>query len=1044
MSNISDILIIDEILKNNFSERTIVNGRRIFMGSNLIDPWDKGGFDNYLVLSAVISDLTTNQVRIKYKTETETLTSKCNCKNWNSADHCEHIVALLFHYQDLLKKRGIVQNQGDEIVRTSIHRDGHGVLPLKYGTIIRGASHLDGANIRSVYSSVQYRLVDGAIISFPMVSRWAGKLVVDLKPVEISIDDNRTSSNTSFYSPKFLYVDPNGNNVEQISLFEYLYLFDWKSGCCYELPNDIKDFIRKILFHESILPLDDYLRMSSEICKDGICKLSVDGVDINQFDSQPLHFRVSIEKGNRRNSLLLILESFDNADNQLPIHPLFQLLAFDNGLLSTFSRKSAAYEFAEKLTGSFEESLWNYKHLLRLSKEKDYIQDLISYLQKNDQISFMEDGNKTLYKFDSLTVKIFFKAMFKSFNEQFLRFAAYDPGQRQLLFDIPKRVLLDGVFDFYTMIKILGIPVYYNKNEIRPWNSQVRFDRKTMRNEWFDLNLNVSLEDHEIIKNADLGSNISLSNKGLVLLDPEQKNLLRLLKRYTLDAEATYSQEDAVVKYSLPLQRARIFELFELRRMGIDGALTPEDVQLCERLATLEKTPEYPVPAVYQEVARNYQKTGYYWLRFLYENKFGACLADDMGLGKTLQTIMFLDSIIDTVKRVLIVCPVSIMINWEKEFLKFSSLKPHIFYSGDREFDKSAKIVITSYGIMKREFADQFKDEKFDILIMDEVQHLKNIRSMGAIAARKLNVDFRLCLTGTPVENDLAEFYNILDLCVPGVWGDIRYIKSSSNKKTRLLAKMTVKPFILRRTKEQVLTELPPKEDNVILLNFSPEENEKYLSNLVKIRNRINESIPQRKYGAVLKGLLELRQMCLWQKHHHGMASTKIDFLFENLEQIIEEGHQVLIFSQFTGYLDMIQKRVEENHWKYSRIDGKKSYTKRQEEVDKFQSGERPIFLISLRAGGVGLNLTAASYIFLMDPWWNPAVESQAVDRAHRIGQENKLIVYRPVIKNSVEEKVLLLQDRKRELFQDLLGNDNDEFFTGKLTMKDFEDIIGD
>jgi SNF2 family DNA or RNA helicase len=193
-----------------------------------------------------------------------------------------------------------------------------------------------------------------------------------------------------------------------------------------------------------------------------------------------------------------------------------------------------------------------------------------------------------------------------------------------------------------------------------------------------------------------------------------------------------------------------------------------------------------------------------------------------------------------------------------------------------------------------------------------------------------------------------------------------------------------------------------------------------------------------------LKGLLQLRQNCLWQNRgqpqdYKHIESTKIEFLMESVESILEEGHQAIIFSQFTTYLDIIQFHMREKHWKYSRIDGSQSINKRQEQVELFQSGKNPIFLISLKAGGVGLNLTAASYVFIMDPWWNPAVESQAIDRAHRIGQKNTLTVYRPIIKNSVEEKVLKLQEEKKQLFADLLSTDDDQTFSGKLSMKDFE-----
>jgi SNF2 family DNA or RNA helicase len=223
-------------------------------------------------------------------------------------------------------------------------------------------------------------------------------------------------------------------------------------------------------------------------------------------------------------------------------------------------------------------------------------------------------------------------------------------------------------------------------------------------------------------------------------------------------------------------------------------------------------------------------------------------------------------------------------------------------------------------------------------------------------------------------------------------------------------------------------------------LDFSQEEKDFYHQKLNSIRANM-VSTGSKRYGEVLKSLLEMRQLCLWQKQPQ-FQSTKIDFLMENLEQLVTEGHKTLVFSQFTTYLDMIENKIRVAGWKMARIDGSQTIKKRTEQVELFQNGDAQIFLISLKAGGFGLNLTAASYIFLMDPWWNPAVERQAIDRAHRIGQENKLTVYRPIIKESVEEKVLVLQQSKRELFRDLMAEDDDDYFSGKLSMDDFQHLL--
>jgi SNF2 family DNA or RNA helicase len=299
------------------------------------------------------------------------------------------------------------------------------------------------------------------------------------------------------------------------------------------------------------------------------------------------------------------------------------------------------------------------------------------------------------------------------------------------------------------------------------------------------LDLIVSDDDWELIRNAQIGDNFFVSDQGLVIMEQEEKELLKFMKKYTKHEAQTDQtlDEDKAKRFNLSFQRSRIFELFELKKHGINGALTKEEEDLCEKLINLEEMPKYELPEIFQGVARNYQVEGYNWLRFLHESKLGACLADDMGLGKTLQTIMFLQSILPTVDKVLIVCPVSILLNWKNEIERFGDFNCHVYYGDNREHT-DAKIILTSYGVMKKEAHTTFAKEHFDVLIMDEVQHLKNIRSQGANAARALNANFRICLTGTPVENDLSEFYNIMDLSIPGIWGEIGFIKSTSSKKS--------------------------------------------------------------------------------------------------------------------------------------------------------------------------------------------------------------------------------------------------------------------
>ncbi len=1043
-TNNSFIELIDEAI-HVFTERQLLDAEKVLRTNNVVDPWEKGNSDEYLIISALISGTITAQVRAKIKKSTKlAVSSKCDCSHWNKEAHCEHIAALLLDYKTRIRARTekeITDPNGNPQVRQRRFAELSAAYVEEYGTIIDGVHRFLGIPPKNTYSAGHYRLSSGNVIQFPLVNKWQGCIHMNLSQHAYG---HAAVGPWPSYRPSFSYQTKEGNIISEVSFFQYLYLFDWKNGDCYDLDNDLKDFIRKILARNNWPTIGEYLQYSLKLRNRKLINISIDGVPLAEFEKKSVLGRILIEPSQRRSYLNLALEFYDENENLITLPDFYRLFCFENGLLSTFKKKNDAYDFIVKLTDFFEEENNYYKHTLRSSSERDYIEDLIEYINTSDNLPYVDTESKIIYEFESFNLKRLLEHFTEYFGTLFFRFATYVPESKKLSFESAKSNILSHIYQLHRDLKLLGIPVFYNRKIIRTWSAQIRFERKKNFTDWFDLDLTVNKEDLEVIKNAEVDQNVVLTSDGLLLLDEEQQLLMKLMKRYTnFESDETKKMEGDLTRFSLPLKRSRIFELFELKKLGIDGALTEDEVELCQKLMTLEKVPEYELPESYKPIARNYQVTGYRWLKFLYESKLGACLADDMGLGKTLQTIMFLESIFQDIKKVLIVCPVSIILNWENEFRKFSNLKVDIYYGGDRTFPHDAKIILTSYGIMKKESFDELQKYDFDIIIMDEVQGLKNVRSLGAGAARNLKANFRICLTGTPVENDLAEFYNIMDLCIPGVWGDLSFIKNRDGQKSRLIAKQTVRPFILRRTKSQVLTDLPEKIENTVYLPFNEDEQSLYRKRLEDIRDKIETVNQQKRYGAILKGLLELRQLCLWQKEKNKLP-TKVEFLLENLSQILEEGHQVIVFSQFTTYLDIIQQYIREKRYKFARIDGKQSFKKRQEQVDVFQSGEAPIFLISLRAGGVGLNLTAASYIFMMDPWWNPAVENQAIDRAHRIGQKNKVTVYRPVIKGSVEEKVLLLQERKRELFHDLLGTENDQYFSGKLTLEDFRALLSD
>lgn len=1026
---------LDELLQGSFAPAVIFQAQKMISSGRVSLSFMKGTFESYFIVSGIIAENNTNyESKISFKQGN--LTTQCTCKLWAAENPCHHAASLLIKFTEM---QGKAEAQGINPLGLA-YISSEGVHVDKYGTLIKSAPLLTGAKMNSTFSSLQYTLMNRKVMNFPAPSKWKGKLSVNLVPASELEEYKEVLYIEDKFTYRFSWTEGE-NETKEVSLFDVLYLFNWKTGEALDLPSEIRELVSKLKLIDVVGDIQDYIRIFLPLKDKGIASLYINGENWDSFPVEDMEYRFSINPSPRKSFLNLELELFTPDQKLVPMPSPFLLFVSEQGWAGSFRTKNDALLFFKTLIEDFERETTFHRKYLHSASRKNIMSEWIALILKDDEIPFFDPAFKKIFMLSPKIFRKVFLAFLDSFGEIGFKTSFYFKEERKIVFQVPKNNLLEGVAAFYQLLSPLKIAIFYDQQQIRTWKSTIRFERNRERLDWFQLDLVVTDEDMDVIRNAEITDNFIISNKGLVLLSDEQKDVLRFMKRYTkFEGEKKDGETKGLSRFGLTLQRSRIFELFELKRLGIEGALSPEEENFCQQIMTMENMPVYDVDKRYEEIARPYQLTGYNWLRFLYEHQFGACLADDMGLGKTLQTIMLLQTLKDKVKKILIICPVSILYNWKNELEKFSDLTWSIYYGDEREFKSDAKVILTSYGLMKKESFSTFAEENFDILIFDEVQHLKNIRSLGANAARQLKAKFRICLTGTPVENDLSEFYNIMDLCVPGVWGDLGLVRSSSKNKNRLLARRTVKPFILRRTKDQVLKELPEKIENHVFLDFSQEEKDFYAQKLNAVRANMI-STGTKRYGEVLKSLLEMRQLCLWQKQPT-FHSTKIDFLMENLEQLVTEGHKTLVFSQFTTYLDMIENKIKVAGWKMARIDGSQTIKKRGEQVELFQNGDAQIFLISLKAGGFGLNLTAASYIFLMDPWWNPAVERQAIDRAHRIGQENKLTVYRPIIKESVEEKVLVLQQSKRELFRDLMAEDDDEYFSGKLNMEDFQHLL--
>ncbi len=565
--------------------------------------------------------------------------------------------------------------------------------------------------------------------------------------------------------------------------------------------------------------------------------------------------------------------------------------------------------------------------------------------------------------------------------------------------------------------------------------------------DWFELHGTLQFGDTvahlpELLAAVKRGEEMVRLGDGSFGLLPE-----RWLERYGLLAGLGTAHEDHVrfIRSQIGLLDALLAAQPDVERDAIFS-------RACEELQGFSGIAPADPPHGFRGELRGYQKDGLGWMGFLRRFGFGGCLADDMGLGKTVQVLALLEARrelrqarkrgrSDRIGPSLVVVPKSLIFNWTAEAERFAPrlrLLDHIGPErsrGHRHFERY-DLILTTYGTLRRDAAD-FKDVRFDYVILDEAQAIKNADSASAKAARLLQADHRLALSGTPVENHLGELWSLMEFLNPGMLGAASVFRLTQSagrdpdEGTRKLLAQALRPFLLRRTKEQVIRDLPPKVEQTLYCELESRQRRLYDELRDHYRGTLLERIEReglaRSKIQILEALLRLRQAAL----HPGLIderrsrepAAKLETLLPRLEEALAEGHKVLVFSQFTRMLGILREHLDRDSVRYEYLDGHTA--DREGPVTRFQTDPGcKLFLISLKAGGLGLNLTAAQYVFLLDPWWNPAVEAQAIDRAHRIGQVNRVFAYRLIARDTIEEKVLELQSRKRDLAEAIIGAD--------------------
>ena len=573
--------------------------------------------------------------------------------------------------------------------------------------------------------------------------------------------------------------------------------------------------------------------------------------------------------------------------------------------------------------------------------------------------------------------------------------------------------------------------------------------------DWFDAKVEIDFEGQRVGINdikkalASKQSFVQLGDGTLGILPDEW------LKRYALLFKVGDGKNDKLrlSKYHMSV----IDELYENRDITELSFALDEKF---ERLRAFKNIPEITAPEELQAVLRPYQTAGYQWLSYLNDVGWGGILADDMGLGKTVQALTMLQHYKkqEGGLKAIVVCPTTLIYNWENEIKKFTPNLTWLIHHGsmrsrDLEALQKVNVIITTYGTLRSDIQVLLKI-LYDYVILDESQAIKNPASKVTKAACLLTAKNRLCMSGTPLQNNTFDIFAQMNFLNPGLLGSMDFFRNEfanpidkfGEQEQKEHLRKLLYPFILRRTKEQVAKDLPEKTETILFCEMEKEQRKIYDAYRNSYRDKIMGVIDQQGIDksqlTILQGLMKLRQICdspaiLNEEEKYPNHSIKLDELTREISENIGE-HKALVFSQFLGMLALIREKLQEQGIPYEYFDGSTSSTDRQKAIDNFQNNdERRVFLISLKAGGVGLNLTAADYVYIVDPWWNPAVEQQAIDRTHRIGQTKNIFAYRMICIDTIEDKILQLQERKRTLAKELIADDAS--FVKALTKSDVE-----
>ena len=1021
---------------------------------------------DYWELSAPVSLNSEKPLRMAFTSNHSRLIARCTCRYFKTFQSCKHVAAGALFLEELKEKpqKAVAKDTTPAMWNPDFHYS----LAMLFqtggstpGVTLKPVLLTERNNETSLERfSALLHVKDSLLSQFPSEYRQAitelddgKKGFANRQSGEKMAKDYMNSSGFEEHYAKFLF-----NKLKMVwpALCEYPHIYGLPSPLVLKTGNTVKLSLR----HEEAAPHFFVYADGEKIVIQ--LKFFIDNisVDYSQLSLKNNYFIVYEDRG-------YLLKNYDDALLLRRFHksclefPLVSRLAVYDEVIQPLQQKydvkiaaSAGLTFKEVKPEPYILVAEYLNQYLMMIPHFEYEEQSVAYRDIMPLRSTNDDGD--CYLLHDINFENEFFESLRPLHPNFKR------QMQQPFFYVPFTDVMKGNWFLKTIRKLQAENVQVrgmqNLKRFRYSAATPRFQTGLSSGvDWFNIKINTTF-DGLAVPLMDIRNAVVSGQKMVVLGDGS----------FGMLPEDWLKQFDAIIRMgevkgdTLRLNKKYFMLLLEMDLPAKEENMLKELQAKKEALVDLQDAAFAPVSPDIHASLRPYQQSGFHWLQSLDHYGWGGCLADDMGLGKTLQTITFLQFIKEKYTNCsLVVCPTSLIYNWESEIQKFApSLRYFIYYGPNREWPGNLKkydVIITSYGTVRNDIG-QLKKYGFQYIILDESQMIKNAEARTTKACMLLTSKNRLILSGTPVQNNTFDLFAQMHFLNPGFLGNknsfknqyaIPIDKNNDRAVVQKLKEMT-KPFILRRTKENVASDLPDKSEIILWCQMKEAQREVYDRfkdyYRYELLNRINSEGINKSSIYILEGLTRLRQICnspalINDTSVTTRESTKMKELLREIKENTGN-HKVLIFSQFTSMLKLISENLEKSQTLYFYLDGQTPGKTRMELVKDFQENDSvKVFLISLKAGGVGLNLTAADYVYLVDPWWNPAAESQAIDRTHRIGQTNKVFAYKMICKDSIEEKILELQHRKKTLSKDLISEDIS--FISKLSKEDVEYLFG-